>query len=237
MAERPQAGTSRRPSGPALEPFEDELRRSGHGRVAGLDEAGRGALFGPVVAAAAVLPDDGGPLPEVDDSKQLTPRQRRRCFLELVERLDDWAVGLAPASEVDEINVLQATLRAMRRAVAGLRRPPDYLLVDGRLQLRMEIPERALVGGDGRCRSIAAASILAKVARDTLLEAYARSVPGYGLSRNKGYGTREHRRALRVRGLSPYHRRSFNAQGRLPFDEEEEGGPGTTVIRGTDPAR
>lgn len=220
MAEPSQPVAPGRPSGAALEPFEDELHRSGHARIAGLDEAGRGALFGPVVAAAAVLPDDG-PLPEVDDSKRLTARQRRQCFLELVERLDDWAVGLAPAAEVDEINVLQATLRAMRRAVAGLRRSPDYLLVDGRLQLRIEIPERALVGGDARCRSIAAASILAKVARDTLLDAYARSVPGYGLARNKGYGTREHRRALRSRGLSPYHRRTFRPQARLPFDEDD----------------
>lgn len=201
------------------EPFEDDLRRAGYGRVAGLDEAGRGALFGPVVAAVAVLSGDAPP-PDVDDSKRLTPRQRQRCFVELVERLDDWALGLASAAEVDEINVLQATRRAMRRAVDGLRRPPDYLLVDGRLHLGVEIPERALVQGDARCRSIAAASILAKVARDTLLESYARRVPGYGLARNKGYGTQEHRRALRVHGLSPYHRRTFKPQARLPFEEE-----------------
>ena len=199
-----------------MEPFEDDLRRTGLRRVAGLDEAGRGSLFGPVVAAAAVV-DPGRPLSGVDDSKRLTARQRHSCFLQLVERLDDWAVGIASAAEIDRLNILQATRLAMVRAVRGLRAEPQHLLIDGRLQLEMQISQTALVHGDARCLSIAAASVIAKVARDTLLLAYARRVPGYGLSRNKGYGTAEHRRALAKRGPSPLHRRSFHVQGRLPF--------------------
>ncbi|MFQ5743851.1 MAG: ribonuclease HII [Acidobacteriota bacterium] len=199
-----------------MEPFEDELRGSGLNRIAGLDEAGRGSLFGPVVAAAVVL-DPIRELHGVDDSKRLSARRRRTCFLELVEQAADWSVGIASAAEIDRLNVLQATRLAMVRAVRGLRRRPQYLLIDGRLRLEMEIPQTALVRGDARCLSIAAASIMAKVARDTLLIAYARRLPGYGLDRNKGYGTQEHRRALVRRGLTPLHRRSFRVQGDLPF--------------------
>lgn len=185
-------------------------------RIAGLDEAGRGSLFGPVVAAVAVI-DPACPTEGVDDSKKLTARQRCNCFRALVDDLDDWAIGVAAAPEIDRVNILQATRIAMLRALRGLRAQPDHLLIDGRLQLDVSIPQTALVQGDARCRSIAAASILAKVARDTLLQRYARSVRGYGLGRNMGYGTAEHRRALVRQGPSEFHRRSFHVQGRLPF--------------------
>jgi ribonuclease HII len=173
-----------------------------------------------VVAAAAVIDPDR--LTEgVDDSKKLTPRQRRECFRGLVESLDDWSIGIASAREIDRINILQATRVAMLRAVRGLRMSPDYLLIDGRMELDVRIPQTALVQGDGRCLSIAAASILAKVSRDTLVRGYARSVRGYGLGRNKGYGTSEHRRALALRGPSAFHRRSFRVQGKLPFTQAD----------------
>lgn len=161
--------------------------------------------------------DPARPTDGVNDSKQLTARQRRLCYLALVDELDDWAIGIASAAEIDRINILQATRLAMLRALRGLRRAPDHLLIDGRLQLDTPIPQTPLVQGDARCRSIAAASILAKVARDTLVRRYAGAIRGYGLARNMGYGTAEHRRALSRRGPSEYHRRSFHVQGRLPF--------------------
>ncbi len=189
-------------------------------RIAGLDEAGRGSLFGPVVAAAAVV-DPSRTTEGVDDSKKLTARRRRACFLELVHDLDDWAIGIASAAEIDRLNILQATRVAMLRAVRGLRTAPEHLLVDGRMEIDVPIPQTSLVHGDARCLSIAAASILAKVARDTLLESYARSVRGYGLGRNMGYGTAEHRRALAHHGPSEFHRRSFHVKGKLPFTEAD----------------
>lgn len=171
-----------------------------------------------MVAAAAVV----DPLREtegVDDSKKLTALQRRECFMELVEDLDDWSIGFASATEIDRINISEATRLAMLRAVRSLRKPPDYLLIDGRMELDVQIPQTSLVRGDARCLSIAAASILAKVARDTLVIGYARCVRGYGLSRNMGYGTPEHCRALADRGPSEFHRRSFHVKGKFPFTE------------------
>ncbi len=188
-------------------------------RIAGLDEAGRGALFGPVVAAAVIV-DPGRELHGVDDSKRLTPRRRLQCFLDLVENVADWSVGIASADEVDRLNVLQATRVAMVRAVRGLGSEPQHLLIDGRIHLDVSLPQTALVRGDSRCLSIAAASIIAKVSRDTLLMAYARRLPGYGLERNKGYGTEEHIEALARRGLTKLHRRTFRVQGRLPFSRK-----------------
>ena len=153
----------------------------------------------------------------VNDSKKLSAWQRRVCFGALVEDLDDWAIGIASATEIDRINILQATRLAMTRALRGLRSAPEHLLIDGRLELDVAIPQTSLVHGDARCVSIAAASILAKVARDTLMGGYARSLHGYGLARNMGYGTLEHRRALVQRGPSEFHRRSFHVKGKLPF--------------------
>jgi ribonuclease HII len=205
-------------TGLSLEPFEEELRSSGTKCIAGLDEAGRGALFGPVVAAAVVI-DPEIELRGVDDSKRLTPRRRHGCFLDLVESVEDWSVGIASAAEVDRLNVLQATRLAMVRAVHGLLSEPQHLLIDGRMDLDLSIPQTSLVRGDSRCLSIAAASVIAKVSRDTLLMAYAQRLPGYGLRRNKGYGTAEHIEALASRGLTQLHRRSFRVQGRLPFGQ------------------
>ncbi len=199
-----------------MEPFEQELAARGVRRVAGLDEVGRGALFGPVVAAAVVL-DPARPIAGLRDSKRLSARQRRALFATIEARAEDWAVGFASAAEIDRINILEATRLAMRRALRGLRRPPEHLLIDALLLAEVEIPQTAIVGGDARCRSIAAASIVAKCARDALMVGYARVIDGYGLDRNMGYATEEHRRAIMQRGRSQYHRRSFRVQGTLPF--------------------
>ena len=191
-------------------------------KIAGLDEAGRGALFGPVVAAAVVV-DPDRTLHGVDDSKRLTPRRRLQCFLDLIENVADWSVGMASADEVDRLNVLQATRLAMLRAVRGLGSEPQHLLIDGRIELDVDLPQTALVRGDSRCLSIAAASVVAKVSRDTLLTAYAQRVPGYGLERNKGYGTEEHIAALDRHGPTKLHRRTFRVQGRLPLGRTSAG--------------
>ncbi len=173
-----------------------------------------------MVAAAAVV-DPSRETVGVDDSKKLTARQRRECFMALVEDLDDWSIGIASATEIDRLNILQATRLAMLRAVRGLRKPPNHLLIDGRMELDVQIPQTSLVQGDARCFSIAAASVLAKVTRDSLMVGYARCVRGYGLGRNMGYGTTEHRRALADRGPSEFHRRSFHVQGKLPFTKAD----------------
>lgn len=201
-----------------MEPFEEDLRRRGIEPVAGIDEVGRGALFGPVMAAAVVLPPDVE-IEGLADSKQLTPGKREDLFVQLQSIALDWAVGLASAVEIDRLNILEATRLAMRRAVAGLRVRPRHLLIDALRLDDVDIPQTSIVKGDARCRSIAAASIAAKCTRDALVRAYARSIVGYGLERNMGYGTRQHLDAVLLQGHSPLHRRSFRIQGSLPFDE------------------
>lgn len=199
-----------------MEPFEAGLRRQGVSRVAGIDEVGRGALFGPVVAAAVIL-DPSRRVDGLDDSKQLTTDQREHLFSELLSAVADWSVGLASATEIDRVNILQATHLAMGRAVRGLRRRPQHLLIDALELDELDIPQTPIVKGDARCESVAAASILAKCARDALMRAYGRRVRGYGLRRNMGYATAEHRQAIMVRGFTDLHRRTFRVQGVLPF--------------------
>ena len=198
------------------QPYESRLRRSGVVHIAGLDEVGRGALFGPVLAAAAVLRPKAR-VPGLDDSKRLSAVQRAEVFEVLQRATLDWAVGIVSAAEIDRINILRATRLAMRRAIGGLRRRPDHLLVDA-LELDIDIPQTSIVKGDSRCRSIAAASVLAKCVRDHLMGEYARGVRGYGLGQNMGYGTRRHREAIMSLGFSEFHRRTFRVQGELPFE-------------------
>ena len=175
--------------------------------MAGLDEAGRGCLFGPVYAAAVVLSPER-PVRGLRDSKQLTAPERERLAGLIRERAEAWAVAWVEAREIDRINIYQASRLAMKLAVEQLGPPADYLLVDA-LTLETEIPQRGLIRGDARCRSIAAASILAKVDRDAALGRWHEVYPEYGLARHKGYGTPEHLRALRLHGPTPEHRRSF----------------------------
>ncbi|NLG29382.1 MAG: ribonuclease HII [Chloroflexi bacterium] len=180
--------------------------------MAGLDEAGRGSWAGPVAAAVAILPPGvaiAADLAPVRDSKLLSPRVRERCFDLIVAHALDYGVGMASAEEIDRLGILPCTRLAMQRALAALRRPPEALLVDALRLPQVDLPQEALVHGDRLCLSIAAASILAKVSRDRLMQALDDEFPGYGLARHKGYGTRLHQQALRARGSTPLHRHSF----------------------------
>ena len=190
--------------------FETEARASGFLHVAGVDEAGRGPLAGPVVAGAVILPQHLEGLPGLNDSKQLTAAKREALFAALLERSDVYcSVGIASTEEIDRLNNLRATHLAMARAVEGLSLRPDFCLVDGLPVKGLPVPHRAIVKGDGRSLSIAAASVLAKVTRDRMMTEADAEFPQYGFAKHKGYGTKVHMEALRKHGPCPLHRRSF----------------------------
>lgn len=180
----------------------------GPGLMAGVDEAGRGPLAGPVVAAAVIL-DDMAPIAGLADSKKLTERRRERLYDEIRAKALCCSVAQASVEEIDRLNILNATLLAMRRAVQGLRLKPTKVLVDGNRLPALDVLAEAVVGGDALVPAISAASILAKVTRDRLLVELHDRHPGYGFERHKGYGTAEHLAALRRLGPLPEHRRSF----------------------------
>ncbi|HEX9092453.1 MAG TPA: ribonuclease HII [Coriobacteriia bacterium] len=191
------------------------LHELGFAVVAGVDEVGRGALAGPVTAAAVVL-DVDVLVTGLDDSKRLSPAKREQVAGEVATRATAWCVAHADAGEIDAVGIGAATRLAMRRAVAGLDRAVDHVLVDGN-DVRIGFPATAVVGGDASCACIAAASVIAKVTRDALMVGMEQAHPGYGFAVNKGYGTGEHVEAIRRLGPSPVHRRSFApcAQGPL----------------------
>lgn len=187
--------------------FEQQAWRQGYARVAGVDEVGRGCLCGPVYAGAVILPENE-PIRGLRDSKELSP-ERREALAEVIRaRAQAWSVAWVEAERIDEINILQASRLAMKMAVEALSPSADYLLVDA-CTLDVAQPQKAIVKGDARSQSIAAASILAKVARDERMREWDRIYPGYGLARHKGYGTAEHLAALQQYGLTPIHRRSY----------------------------
>ena len=200
--------------------LEEELRKDGIARVAGVDEAGRGPLAGPVSAAAVILPD-GYESAFLDDSKKLTERRREILFEELISDASVcWSQAYAEVEEIEEINILKATHAAMARAVAGLGRKPGFCLIDG-----LDVPgfphaSRGVVKGDGKSLSIAAASVIAKVSRDRLMREYADEFPQYGFEKHKGYGTKAHLEALKRHGPCRIHRKTFQpiAQLILPID-------------------
>jgi len=196
--------------------FERALWRKNLARVAGVDEAGRGPLAGPVVAAAAILPprwaESGLPagLDGLNDSKQLTETQREKFFAFLTSCDEvEFAIAQIDAAQIDEINILQATHRAMNVALAKLNPPPQHALVDGRAVRTMRVPQTAIVKGDARSYSIAAASVLAKVTRDRLMLEFHAQFPEYGFAGHKGYGTAKHLAAIVKFGACPIHRKSF----------------------------
>ncbi len=190
--------------------FETGARDAGHRRIAGLDEVGRGPLAGPVVAACVVLPD-GFSIDGINDSKKLTERQRERAEVRIRAEAVAIGLGVVEPETIDRINILQATRLAMREAFLLLDPPPDCVLIDGLPVPAFPCPhQQALVGGDGLCASIAAASIVAKVARDRMMRAYDAVYPEYGFAGHKGYGAAKHLEALRVHGPCPIHRRSFS---------------------------
>ena len=188
--------------------LERAWRAEGASAVCGVDEAGRGPLAGPVCAAAVILPP-GLEIPGLNDSKQLSDKRRRELYDVIIAEAAAWSVAMVDETTIDEINILQATLRAMEQAVAGLSIRPAAVLVDGNREPALDVPVRCIVGGDGRCACIAAASILAKVTRDRLMEELDLQYPQYGFAVHKGYGTRRHYEALERYGPSPVHRKTF----------------------------
>jgi ribonuclease HII len=188
--------------------FENRARESGYRVIAGIDEAGRGPLAGPVVAAAVILPS-GYEHPDITDSKKLTARQREKLSEVIEQDAVSIGIGVAEAHVIDSMNILRATLAAMKDAVLELSPSPDYLLIDGRNRIDLAVHQEAVIRGDSLSLSIAAASIVAKVSRDRLMEMYHRQFPQYNFLHNKGYGTREHREAILKFGRSKIHRRSF----------------------------
>lgn len=176
--------------------------------LAGVDEVGRGPLAGDVVAAAVIL-DPGRPIDGLDDSKKLTEKKREALFVQIQEQALAWSVSRCSVAEIDELNILQASLLAMHRAVDALDTKPEFVLVDGNKIPKWDYPAEAVVKGDSRVQAIAAASILAKVVRDREMQAMEGIYPGYGFAQHKGYPTKKHMEALRLLGITPIHRLSY----------------------------
>ena len=217
---------------------EQALRAAGYRAIAGLDEAGRGCLAGPVVAAAVILPDAVIDAPDmldgVADSKMLSPAQRADLFERITSLAVAWAVGATPAHIIDSHGILPATRLAMQVALLRLPRPADALLIDAVTLDGWLLPHRALIKGDARCLSIAAASIIAKVTRDRLMDALDTRWPQYGFASHKVYGTVQHQQALRRYGPTPHHRRTFRPLCDWPAtDAADEGladGTGRSIL-------
>ncbi len=201
--------------------MEEELRSQGYGCIAGVDEAGRGPLAGPVVAAAVVLPEDFD-VPGVDDSKKLSEKKREELYGIITERAVAWGIGQADHQVIDEINILQATKQAMMQAIEECGKmlrekwehedaPPaiDMVLLDAVELEKLQIHQRSVIKGDAKVLAIAAASIVAKVTRDRMMKEYAQEYPYYAFEKNKGYGTKAHYEGIREHGMCPIHRRSF----------------------------
>ncbi len=189
---------------------ENRLKLEGFARIAGIDEAGRGPLAGPVVAAACILPE-GALFENLNDSKQLTPELRAILFDEIIALPNlTYGIGIIDVKTIDRVNILQATFLAMQRAIASFSIQPDYILIDGNQLPHFEVPTESLVQGDGLSISIAAASILAKVTRDRIMEELDAKYPQYGFKQHKGYATEQHLEAIQAHGPCPIHRKSFD---------------------------
>ena len=188
--------------------LENELYDSGISTLCGVDEAGRGPLAGPVCAAAVMLPR-GIVIDGLNDSKKPSEKRREQLYGEITAKALHWSVAFASVEEIEELNILGATYLAMNRAIAGLGVVPELALIDGNRAVGVEYKTRCVVGGDGKCADIAAASIIAKVTRDWLMYQLDRQYPGYGFAKHKGYGTAAHYAAIRELGASPVHRPSF----------------------------
>ena len=188
--------------------IEQSLIDKGYIYVCGVDEAGRGPLCGPVVAAACILPM-GLYIEGLNDSKKLTPKKRKEVFNKIIENAVTYCIAEASVEEIDELNILEADMLAMRRAVEGLSIKADFAIIDGNVSRGFNIPTMTVIKGDATSPSIAAASILAKVTRDEMCEKMDKDYPEYGIGKHKGYGTKQHMDALRKYGPSPIHRKKF----------------------------
>ncbi|NUN09620.1 MAG: ribonuclease HII [Ignavibacteriaceae bacterium] len=193
---------------PVDKQFDENFRLGGFASIAGVDEAGRGPLAGPVVAAAVILRSDS-PVYGLDDSKKLSASKRNELFSEIIKKAEAYSISVIGNTEIDKINILNASLTAMKKAVTALSVLPDIVLVDGNKKIKTEIRCECIVKGDGKSESIAAASILAKVVRDKIMTDLELLHPGYGWSSNKGYPTKFHREAILKLGITPHHRLSF----------------------------
>lgn len=193
---------------PDLWKLENEIHAEGFSLICGVDEAGRGPLAGPVCAAAVILPQ-GLELPGLNDSKKLSPKRREDLVPLICSQAVSYGIAFATVEEIEERNILRATFLAMNRAIAQLAPQPELALIDGNRNSEIQLPSRCVIGGDGKCASIAAASVLAKVERDRLMLRLAEQYPEYGFEQHKGYGTRAHYEALRRYGPCPIHRLSF----------------------------
>ena len=191
----------------AMYVYERAAVAAGHTLVAGVDEAGRGPLAGPVAVAAVILPHEAH-LPRINDSKKLSAAVREELFAQISDIAISYHVALIDAETIDRMNILQATRMGMYEAIAALTPAPDEVLIDA-VQLKLSMPSQSIIKGDAKSASIAAASILAKVTRDRLMDEYDSTYPNYGFAKHKGYGTREHIEAIRAYGVCPLHRKSF----------------------------
>ena len=188
--------------------YERQLHAQGCKYVCGVDEVGRGPLAGPVVCAAVIMPEDDI-IEGVDDSKKMTAKKREKLADLIKQKAIAWAICRVEPQVIDQINILQATRLCMKNAVEGLSVRPDFVLTDGNMTLDIDIAQKSIVKGDALCYCIGAASIIAKVERDALMAEYAEVYPGYGFEKNVGYGTAAHIAAIKEKGLTPIHRRSF----------------------------
>jgi ribonuclease HII len=205
-------------------PIERELRKTAGPLIAGVDEVGRGPLAGPVVACAVVMPPDVRAIAGVDDSKKLSAQARARLAVKIRQRAVSIGIGAASVREIDRVNIYQATVLAIGRALARLTVAPNHVLVDGKPFRTLQVPHTAIVAGDDACYSIACASIIAKVTRDRVMHALAARYPNYRWERNVGYSTVAHLQGLALHGATPHHRRSFMPVGQLTLDLTSGGG-------------
>ena len=206
--------------------IEKELWKSGYLHICGIDEAGRGAIAGPVVAAAVIFKNKIS-LPELDDSKKLTAKVREKLYKEITLKSDAWAIGRCEPEEIDEINILNATMLAMKRAVDNLQIKPDFLLIDGDRTPKIPIELRTIIKGDSKSFLIAAASVVAKVTRDRYMIDMADEYPVYGFHTNKGYGTLKHIKMVNESGTTKIHRKTFlnkilYSTMSIPYTDENE---------------
>jgi ribonuclease HII len=192
--------------------YENKIWKSGYNYIAGIDEAGRGPLAGPVVAAAVVFPVKFN-IPGVDDSKKLSPVKRDMLFDKIISSCTSYGIGIKDESIIDDINILNATFLAMHEAVNKLSRKPDFLIIDGNRFKDMGIPHKTIIKGDQKSFTIAAASIIAKVTRDRIMIEYHDKYPEYNFSKHKGYGTKEHLNLIKKFGYSEIHRKTFRIKG------------------------
>ncbi len=202
--------------------YEKACYQQGYELIAGIDEVGRGPLAGPVVTAAVILPKNCK-IEGVDDSKKLSAKKREELYEEILEKAVSYGIGVVSWERIDEINILQATYEAMREAIAQLNPVPRFILADAVTIPGIFIPQKGIIKGDAKSLSIGAASIVAKVYRDRLMESYDELYPAYGFASNKGYGSAEHIAAIRVHGLSPIHRRSFVKNFMTPENNQTKG--------------